>query len=207
MKNFKKVFAAILVAIISSALIISCGGPKTTPEESGKIFLDVVLKDDKTNIDKIGMSEEDYNKFKQEKENQMIKGFESGIVDKSILTDEITTQFKNDILKGLSTLKYEVTPVKEEKDTATVEVKIQSFDIAKISADAQSAIINDVTNNPNITEKEIYAESFKLVGAAIAAGTVKEDTKKVTLTLTKHDNVWLPNDNDIFTLIAAIMGA
>nr|WP_242964496.1 hypothetical protein [Clostridium beijerinckii] len=42
-------------------IMLVCCGTKATPEESAKIFLDLLLKDDKTNMDKIGMKEEDYS--------------------------------------------------------------------------------------------------------------------------------------------------
>lgn len=205
MKNLKKIFVVLLVTMMASTMLISCGGPKTSPEESTKIFLDVVLKDDKTNMDKIGINEEDYTTFKKEKEDGFMKGFEGTGLDSSILTDEIKTKFKNDILKGLATLSYEVAPVSEEKDTANVDVKIKAFDMEKISTDAQNKIIKEVTDNPNMTETEMYKEMYKLIGEAIAAGTVKQDLKTVSMTLTKKDNIWLPNDNDIDVIMSAIM--
>lgn len=207
MKNLKKFFAVILVTMMSATMLISCGEPKTSPEESAKVFLDVVLKDDKTNMSKIGMEEEDYTKFKKEKEDAMMKSFESSGLDSSILTDEIKTKFKNDIIKGFTTLTYEVAPVSTDKDTAKVDVKIKYFDMEKISTDTQNKIIKEATDNPNMTEKEIYTESFKFIGEGIAAGTVKQDLKTVTMTLSKTDNnVWLPNDADIDAIMSAIMG-
>ena len=51
----------------------------------------------------------------------------------------------------------------------------------------------------------MYAKSFNLVGEAIAAGTVKQDPKTVTMTLTKTDNVWVPDDKGIEEILEAIM--
>ena len=163
------------------------------------------MKDDKTNMAKISVTEEDYTKFKKEKEDAIMKSFEGSGLDKSILTDDIKTKFKDDILKGLATITYEVAPVSEEKDTAKVDVKIKAFDMEKISTDSQSKIIQEATSNPNMTEKEIYAKSFNLVGEAMAAGTVKQDPKTVTMTLTKTDNVWVPDDKGIEEILEAIM--
>lgn len=206
MRNLKKVFVVFLVTMMASTMLVSCGSPKTSPEESVKIFLNVVLKDDKTNMDKIGLNEEDYNKFKKEKEDSMLKGIEGSGVDSSILTDEIKTNLKNDILKGFTTLSYEVTPVSSDKNTSSVEVKIKVIDMEKVSEDTQNKIIAEVTANPKMTEKEIYKETFKIMGASIAAGTVKQDLQTVTITLTNKDNVWIPNDKDIENIMTAIMG-
>jgi len=207
MRNLKKVFVVFLVTMMASTMLVSCGGPKTSPEESAKIFLDVVLKDDKSNMDKIGLKEENYTNFKKEKEDSIMNGFEALGVDSSILTDEIKTNYKNDILKGIASISYEVAPVSSDKNTASVQVKIKVIDMAKISADCQAKIIEEVTTNPTMTEKEVYKETFKLMGAAIASGTVKQEPKTVTMTLTNQDNVWIPNENDIKTIMAAVMGA
>lgn len=206
MRKMKKVFAVILVTVMAAAMLVACGGPKTPPEESAKIFLDVILKDDKTNMAKIGINEEEYTKFKKEKEDEMMKGFEGAGLNSSILTDEIKTNLKNDILKGFTTLSYEVTPVSTEKNTAKVEVKIKSFDMEKITTESQNKIMEKVTANPSMTEKEIYKETFKLIGSGIAAGTVKQDPKTVTMTLTQQDDVWVPNDDDIVAIMSAIVG-
>jgi len=207
MKNFKKLFAVILVTIMAATILISCGGVKASPEESTKIYLDVILKDDKTNMDKIGATEEDYAKLKKTNEDEIMKGFENSGIDDSILTDEIKTNFKNNIFKGISSLSYEVTPVSEEKETAKVEVKIKVFDMEKISTDAQNIVLDKATTNPNITEKEIYTELFNFIGEAMAKGTVKQDSKTVPVTLTKKGNVWSPNDSDIDAIVTAIIGS
>lgn len=205
MKNLKKIFVVLLVTMMAATMLVSCGEPKAKPEESTKIFLDIVLKDDKTSMDKISVTEEDYTKFKKEKEDAIMKSFEESGLDNSILTEDIKTKFKNDILKGLATITYEAAPVSQEKDTAKVDVKIKAFDMEKISKDSQDKIIQEATSNPNMTEKEIYAKSFNFVGEAIAAGTVKQDPKTVTMTLTKKDNVWVPDDKGIDAMLEAIM--
>lgn len=127
-----------------------------------------------------------------------MKGFEGTGLDSSILTDEVKTKFKNDILKELAILSYEVALVSEDKDTVNVDVKIKVFDMEKISIDAQNKIMKEVTNNPNMIETEMY----RLIGEAIAAGTVKQDLKTVSMTLTKQDNIWLPSDTDIDVIMA-----
>lgn len=205
MKNFKKVLTIILVLMMASTILISCG-PKTSPEDSAKILLDVILKDDKANMNKIGMKDEDYDEFKKTEETEINKELSMTGLSSNLLTEDTKTQFKNDYLKGLTTLTYEVTPVSTDKDTAKVNVKIKVFDMDKISKDSQTKIIEKVTANPNMTEQEIYKESFKLVGDAIAAGTVKEEAKTVEITLNKKNNYWLPSSTDLQKIIMTAMG-
>lgn len=206
MKKLKKILPLLLITVMTLMILTSCGKPKTTPEESAKIFLNVLLKGDKTNMDKIGMKEEDYTKFRTTVENELMKGFSSVGVDSSILTDKVKTDLKNDILKGLSKLEYEVVPVSTDKDTAKVQVKIKGFDMKKITETSQEKLKAEYAANPSMTQKEIYQSSFKLVGEGIANGIVVKEPKSVTLTLTKKDNIWLPGENDVTALMNVLIG-
>jgi len=205
MKNLKRVFVAILVTIMATTMLVACGAPKTSPEESTKIFLNVLLKNDKTNMDKIGLKENDYTKFRKEFEDGMTQGFSSSGLDEKILTEEVKNNFKNDILKGLTKLEYQVTLVSKDQKTAKVEVKIKGFDLKKISTDSATKLQEEYTANPAMTQTEIYKESFKLVGQGIADGILTQDEKTVTLTLTNENNTWIPGENDITALVTVIM--
>lgn len=195
MKNLKKNFIVMLVTIMATTMLISCGSPKTSPEESAKIFLDVVLKDDKTNMEKIGMSEEDYTTSKKAQEDELMEGLGASGIDSSILTDETITNLKANVFKGMAKLEYEVTPVSTDKDTAVVSIKINSFSLSEITTNGQAKIIKIVTENPSMTEEQIYQEVFKIIGEIFAEGPVKEDTTTVTVNLTKINNIWIPDAN------------
>ena len=205
MKKLKKFFAVILVTVMAATMLVACGEPKTSPEESTKIFLNVLLKNDKTNIDKIGLKEEDYTKFRKEFEDGMTQDFSSSGLDEKVLTEEVKNNFKSDLLKGLGKLDYQVTLVSKDDKTAKVEVKIKGFDIQKISTDATNKITEEVVANPAMTQTELYQKSFKLIGKGIADGVLTQDQKTVTMTLTNQDNTWIPGENDIVALVTAIM--
>lgn len=205
MKNFKKVFTVILVTIMTATMLVACGEPKTSPEESTKIFLNILLKNDKTDMDKIGLKEDDYIKFRKEFEDGMTQGFSTSGVDEKVLTDEVKNNFKNDILTGLTKLEYQVTLVSKDKKTAKVEVKIKGFDVKKISDDAIAKLQEKYLANLSMTETEMYQESFKLIGKGIADGVLTADQKTVTMTLTNENNTWIPGENDITALVTAIM--
>ncbi|OOM81060.1 hypothetical protein CLPUN_12200 [Clostridium puniceum] len=205
MKNLKKVFTVILVTIMTATMLVACGEPKTSPEESTKIFLNILLKNDKTDMDKIGLKEDDYTKFRKEFEDGMTQGFSTSGVDEKVLTDEVKNNFKNDILTGLTKLEYQVTLVSKDKKTAKVEVKIKGFDVKKISDDAIAKLQEKYLANLSMTETEMYQESFKLIGKGIADGVLTADQKTVTMTLTNENNTWIPGENDITALVTAIM--
>lgn len=195
MKNSKKILAVALVTVMSVTMLISCGKPKTSPEDTAKIYLDVVLKNDKTNMDKIGMTEDDYNTCKKNEEDAMMEKLGTSTIDSSLLTDEIKTNLKNDVLTGISKLDYEVTPVSTDKDAAKVNVKINCFKLSKITADGQEKIQEEITANPSMNQTQLMQDSFNIVGEEFAAGPEKEDTSTVEVGLTKKNNMWVPDDN------------
>lgn len=205
MKNFKRISVVFLTLMLSVVTLISCGGPKTTPEESAKIILDVVIKDDKSSIDKVGITEKEYTGIRDAFENGLMKGISSAGVDENILTNEVKDKFKSDILAGLKKVKYEVKKISEDKDTAKVEVKLSGFDMEKIGKTAEDELKKKFEANPTMTEKDIYQESFKIVGGKIADGVLVENPKTMTLTFTKENNVWMPKESELVDLMSAIV--
>lgn len=205
MKNLKKFFVVILVTIITATTIVACGEPKTPPDESAKIFLNILLKNDKTNMDKIGLKEDEYAELRKEFEDYMTQGFSSSGIDEKVLTEEVKTNFQNDIIKGLTKVEYKVTLVSKDKKTAKVEVKIKGFDLQKISTDAQTKLQEQYLANPSMTQSEKYKELFNLIGKGIADGILTEDEKTIIMKLANENNTWAPDKNDSIAIVTSIM--
>lgn len=206
MKNVKKIITMGLITMLTATCFMACGDKKeATPAESTKVFLDLVFKDDKTDMEKVGLSEANYGKFREELENGMMQGFASSGLDSTILTDEVKNQLKDDILKGLTKLEYDVVEVSKEKDTAKVEVKMKGFDMQKIQANAESKLMAAYLAKPTMTQAELFKETFKFVGEELAAGNIVSEPKSVTLTVDKTDGVWLPGESDVMSLMTVLM--
>ena len=205
MKDLKKFFVVILVTIITATTIVACGEPRTPPDESANIFLNILLKNDKTNMDKIGLKEDEYGELRTEFEAYMTQGFSSSGIDENVLTEEVKTNFQNDIIKGLTKVDYKVTLVTKDKKNAKVEVKIKGFDLQKISIDAQTKLQEKVLTNPSMTQSEKYKELFNLIGKGIADGILTEDEDTITMVLTNENNTWVPDKNDGIAIVTAIM--
>ncbi|WP_459477061.1 hypothetical protein [Clostridium saccharoperbutylacetonicum] len=192
MKNLKKFFAVFLVTVIASTMLISCGGPKVTAEESVKIFLNVLLKNDKTNMDKIGFTEDAYNKLVKDKEDKLMKSFTGDNIDKSVITDEVKAKFKDSLIKGLANLSYELKQTSADKKVEKFDLKIKIFDMKKIFADAQNKAMQDINSNPDMTKEEIQKKLLDYICDGIAAGTAKSEPQTVSLIFTKGEKVWEP---------------
>lgn len=192
MKKLKKFFAVFLIAVISSTILMSCGGPKVSAEESVKIFLNVLLKDDKTNMEKIGFTEEDYNKLVKGKEDKLMGSFTGENVDKTIITDEVKTKFRESLIKGLSNLDYEIKQTSADKKVEKFDLKIKVFDMNKIFTDAQNKAITEYNNNPTMSKEEVQKMVLDNICESIANGTAKAEPQTISLIFTKGEKVWEP---------------
>ncbi|WP_160688931.1 DUF5105 domain-containing protein [Clostridium sp. C2-6-12] len=205
MKHLKKFFVVILITIITATTAVGCGEASTPPDESAKIFLNILLKNDKTNMDKIGLKEDEYGELRKEFEDYMTQGFSSSGIDENVLTEEVKTNFQNNIINGLTKVDYKVALVSKDKNNAKVEVKIKGFDLQKISTDAQTILHEKVLENPSMTQSEKYKELFNLIGKGIAEGVLAEDEETIEMVLTNENNTWVPDKNDSISIVTAIM--
>jgi hypothetical protein len=204
MRKIKNICILLIAILISTLTLIGCGEPKVNPEDSAKIILDIIIKNDKSNIAKVGITEKEYTNIRESFESGLMKGISSSGLDESILTDEVKNKLKSDILTGLSKVSYEIGAVSKEKDSAKVEIKIKGFDMDKISKTAEDKLKKEYEDNQSMSEKQIYQESFRIVGEEIAKGTFVENPKTVTLTFTKEDNVWMPKESELVDLMKEI---
>ncbi len=201
MKNLKKL--SIIVAIMMfSIVMVSCSKPKTTPVEGTQILLDMLFKDDKSNISKIGVDDAEYELFRKELDSGYMEGFTQSTTG-STISEEDQNKLKEAIFTGMSKIQYEVSEISTDKDTAKVEVKIKGFDLNKIINDSSAKITAAVFADLSMSQEDIMKLSTNAVSEAFANGTFVEEFKSVTLNLTLQDNMWVPQENDIYALMGA----
>ncbi|ADL50026.1 DUF5105 domain-containing protein [Clostridium cellulovorans] len=205
MKKLKKFFAVLIVSVMSAVMLTACGSTKASPEESAEIFLDVLLKNDKSNMDKIGMEEDDYTKFREAIDYGLMEGFAGSISDPNVLTEDIKNTLKENIITGFSKVEYKVVSSEIDGDIAKVNVEIKGFDMNTISANIQARLQEDLKANPAMTQPQMLQTSLKYIGESIANGVIVQEPKTITLALAKDGNTWLPGENDIVTLMEALV--
>lgn len=201
MKSLRKL-SVILAIMMFSIVMVSCSKPKTTPAEGTQILLDMLFKDDKSNISKIGVSDAEYAEFRKELDSGYMEGFTQSTNGYTI-SEEDQNKLKEAIFTGMSKLEYEVNEISTEKDTAKVEVKIKGFDLNKIITDSTSKVTAAVFADLSMSEEDIMKLSTDAVSEAFSNGTFVEEFKSVTLNLTLEDNMWVPQENDIYALMGA----
>lgn len=205
MKKFKRIITLLLIAVMGAVLLTSCGKTKATPEESAKYFIDMVLKNDKSNMDKIGFTEEDYSKLRTALEENLISGFTNSGVSSNILTEDIKKGLKDNILAGFSKVEYEVGVNSTEKKVAKVEIKIKGFDVNKIAEQA-TVKVQDVYTEA-MTQEQIFQEQYKFIGEGFANGILVEQPTTLTLTLNKVGSYWMTDENSSRGLMESLVAS
>lgn len=205
MKILKKILSVTIAAGMMSVMMLGCGSPKITPEESAKITFDVVLKSDKSQIDKINMSEDEYDQIRTTMEESLVKQLTSTSIN---LTDEEMEELKQNVLEGISKINYEIGEAEIDKDTAKVNVNIKGINVTELSKQLQSKLMEEVNADPSLAQDQdkLMKESFKLTGQLFKDAPLVEDGKDVEFTFTKDnkENIWVPEDGDFISLMSAL---
>ena len=203
MKKLKKLLSVALTAAAMSLMIVGCGGPKTTPEEAVKIQLDVMMKADKSQIDKINMTEEEFNSKRNELEESYVKQLGGTSYN---LSDEDINNIKEALLEGLSKVSYEVEESKIDKDSATVNVKIKGIDFKAIMNNAQAKLVEKIQADPSLAtdQNKAMKESFALMAEEFKNAPIVDDARDVEFKLTKEKNVWVVSDASFADLVSAL---
>ena len=203
MKKLKKLLSVALTAAAMSLMIVGCGGPKTTPEDAVKIQLDVMMKADKSQIDKINMTEEEFNSKRNELEESFVKQLGGTSYN---LSDEDINNIKDAFLVGLSKVSYEVEESKIDKDSATVNVKIKGIDFKAIMNNAQAKLVEKIQADPSLAtdQNKAMKESFALMAEEFKNAPIVDDARDVEFKLTKEKNVWVVSDASFADLVSAL---
>lgn len=196
MINLKKVMCLTVASIMVATIGIGCGSPKVKPEEVTKIALDVELKGDKSQIDKINMNEDEFNSKRDKAEKTLTNALGGTSLN---LSDEDMGNFKDSILEGLGKVTYEVGEAKVDKDSATVTVNINGIDMNDVLNKAQDTLKEEMVKDPSAfaTQDSIMKKSFEVVGNAVKDPALVSEGANVDVKLTKKDNVWVLVDPDL----------
>ncbi|MDS0528355.1 DUF5105 domain-containing protein [Clostridium sp. SHJSY1] len=196
MKKIKVIGVVILILVISVLIFSLWRGFNHSPEESAKIYLDVIFKADKSNIKKIGINEEDYNVLRKKEEDILMTQLQNSSLACVLSNPEKYKHiFLNNIMNGLSQLKYEVKLVSTSNDTAKITIKTNYFELREIIKEGQEKMSEKSKNMISMTSDEMISESYKIVEEEFKKGPKEGTDATVTVCMVKKNNVWVPDEN------------
>lgn len=120
-----------ILAIALSLVVVAagCGGPKLSPEATIQIYANMAVKADFSEYEKIGLTNDDLKKAKEEKEQAYERAanivFAKGQMQPN---DEAKAKFKEAVLKMGNMMEVKTEPVSKDDKTAVVKVSVKSID-------------------------------------------------------------------------------
>lgn len=193
----KKIISILMVIVLTPAILVGCK-PKIDADESAKILSNFIVKNDTSEISKLGdtksslytLTNTQKNKFKKEFKDEMKKTL--GLT----LDDSTADKLYNSYFKALKRTTITTSKVSEDNETAKINVKANYIDVKKIILNAISTTIdeslnsdNNLTNKDELSKKYINNIITQLDNAKPSSKT-KENTFKFVI----KDHVWAPEN-------------
>ncbi|GAA0077886.1 hypothetical protein UT300005_22640 [Clostridium sp. CTA-5] len=202
MKKLKKILVIFLITIILTPMIVSSKENKKvceTPEKSIEIFLDVVLKDKKDEMSKIGITEEDYEQIKEELKSELTEDANSIFsINKDVITEEIVSLLNKSIISGISKVDYEANQISQTKSKAEVELSIRGLDLKEIIQKTEDEFIQSQSKKSStLSQSEMTQEIFKIWAKYLEEGIIVDNPTLIKVTLTRNGDYWFVDEKEM----------
>lgn len=203
----RKLRTIILIAIVMCCiLLVGCDKP-VEPNEMAQILYQFYIQEDMTNINKLGLTQEEATKLIDsgvanfEKELQESLWGIAGDYKIAIDVNEIenTIGARRALEKKLT---VQTQMLSKEKDKAQVELKTTYFDEQAIYEMASNKVEEKVSEEEFEDENafmQAYMDDYiKEIIAAYKSAEISTDEKSIIVEFIKQDNMWLPVDSQAF---------
>lgn len=201
MFKLKRSFIAALAVVLMLAMV-GCGGPKVSPEESMKIYLNIAIKSDLSEASKIGMPDEDQKKAKEIREKNLDTAVNTVFANaETKVSDATKEKFKNTMLQLAQKIAFSTEPVSKSDKSAVVKVSITSVDQDEFVNKVFLPAIEKKASEPNFdwtTEgADVMAE---LYAGAVDTMPLKSEPMEfeVKCVIDAKTNCWRPEDAKAF---------
>lgn len=198
-----KIYRVLLVAMIVGLMAIvaaGCGGPKTTPEQAAQIYLNLMVKGDLSEVDKIGMPEEVKKKFSQQYDASMKKSaanFLKNIGVPSGYTGGLPSAIKETQKK----IEIKTQLVSKEGDRAVVNISVRTIDGEKLGGEIVGpAYKTEIDKNRFMTVDKKVDALTKIFKENLDKFTLVDEPQifEVKFIVNKETDCWEPEDMKSF---------
>lgn len=204
MKIPTRQMTALIASILMIALLAGCGGPSVSPEESVKIYGQMVANSDFSNAEKIKIPQETQEKLKNES-NSAAKGFLQ--IFSSAFQIQLTEDQLNRIMAAGDKLRKKIEVqtelVSKTDGAATVKVSVTPMDMNAYMASVQPILKQKIQG---MQPEQIKEKIGDIVADAVAeaydrTGILPEKiTFETECVVDEKTNAWRPKDEMQFVL-------
>ena len=205
-KKIRKILALALMGVMA-IVVVSCGKkPKFTPEESLNAYMGIVVNGKKDEIEKLDISEDQFNKLMKLREVAIEEGINSEPELANILDKDSSTDLISAMKVALGKIECNAISSNIEKDMSYVDVEIKTLDMDAVVNNTIAEITKNATYLSTLNEDEVGKAVIKEFTKQLENAPLVKEKHKVTIKMIKdNDGQWIINDDEIESLITSIL--
>lgn len=194
----KKRIGILVIMLLIPVILIGCK-PKVEADQSAKILAEFVIKNNSSEMDKLGDSKSSIYLSMESQKNQFKKGFKAGFQKSSGMTldDGKVDEFYKAYINAMKKIKITTNKISESDKTAKVSVKVNYIDLKTIIFAGVSKVLD--LEGSGKSEAELSKEYIEDVIQELNNAKPSTKTKEKTFNFVVKDNIWVPQDKSAFS--------
>jgi len=196
-KSIKKSIAMLVVLLLIPTVLIGCK-PKVEADQSAKILIDFAIKNNSSEMNKLGDSKSDIYLSMEKQKNEFKKGFKDSFEKSSGMTldDEKVDEFYKAYISAMKKVTITTNKISESGKTAKVNVKVTYIDLKSIVFDGVDKVLDLEENGKD--QGELIDGYIDNVIKGLKDAKPSTKTKEATFNFIIKDNIWVPEDAHAF---------
>jgi hypothetical protein len=203
MKIIRKITLLLFIVLISISILAACQ-PKQTPNGDAQIYVNMIVKCDKSQMSKIGITNSEADKILKEDKDSNIEDiknvFQTG---QAAVSDAQILNMYNALMDDFKKATVTTSVVSQDDKSAKVKIKTTYFDIKKLfqkaSTDATTQIRSKGLTDEDEATKEYWDAYAANIVQQLKIAKPSTSTREKTFNFTFKDNAWVPEDKTTFS--------
>ncbi|MFL0252070.1 DUF5105 domain-containing protein [Clostridium neuense] len=189
----KKRIGIVVIMLLIPAMLIGCK-PKVAADESAKILADFAIKNNSSEISKLGDTKSDIYLSMEKQKNEFKKGFKESFEKSSGMTidDEKVDEFYKAYVNAMKKITITTNKISENGKTAKVNVKVTYIDLKSIVFAGVNKMLD--LENSGKGESELVDDYMDNIVKGLKDAKPSTKTKEATFNFIIKDNIWIPED-------------
>lgn len=194
----KKRIGILAIMLLIPVILIGCK-PKVEADQSAKILADFFIKNNSSEINKLGDSKSSVYLSMESQKSQFKKGFKDGFQKSSgmALDDAKVDEFYKAYINAMNKINITTKKISESDKTAKVNVKVTYIDFKTIIFTGVSKVLD--LEGSGKSEQELSKEYIDNVIKELNNAKPSTKTKEKTFDFVVKDNAWVPQNKSAFS--------
>lgn len=219
MKKITKILSILIISILSMSIMSGCGAKVEPPESVAQGFFDMIVYNDTTKIQSIGISDDEISPLKDFMKKSIKDGTKNTFKMSGIsIEDDDLDKIAEAQLNAMKKIKATITTESSDKQTAIVKIKTNYLKLTEVDEKAGNEALTEIQSMGSTDKKElekVFVDKYttKLVESLTSVEPVDDTVEKsFSFTMKKVDvggktiDMWVPDNpttlgKDIATMV------